>query len=104
MFGEGSSGLGHVYFHGDRIVLLFPSQRSLPLLFPVFSFLRGSGESQIFLDRVSFVFFSGRCLPLVDGFWPLRPVHTGLCQPVGQALAKEGDKSSGLVVSVSSMG
>src|SRR6266436_8347458 len=100
MFGEGSSGLGRVYFHGDRIVLLFSSQRGLPLLFPVFPFFRGSGESQILLDCVSLVFFSGRRLPLVDGFWPLRPVHTGLCQPVGQALAKEGDKPSSFIVSV----
>src|SRR6266478_1641821 len=79
VLGEGSSGLGRVHFHGDRIVFLFSPQRGLPLLFPVFPFLRGSGESQILFNCVSLVFLSGRCLPLVDGFWPLRLVHTGLC-------------------------
>jgi len=78
---------------------LFPFEGGLPLLLSVLPVLWGPGEAQVLFYRIPFVLFSGRCLPLVDGFWPFGAVHAGLCQSIWQALSEEGNKSPGFIVS-----
>ena len=79
MFGEGVPlGLGSTHLHRNRVIPLFALEGVLPLLFPIFSFLRRPGEPQVPFNHVPLVFFMGHTLPLVDGFWPLLAVHAGL--------------------------
>ncbi len=88
MLSKGSSGLSRIYFHGDGVVPLFPFYGRLPLLFSVLSLLWGPGKSQVLLNCISLVFFSGHCLPLVDGFWPFQSVHASLGQSIWEALTE----------------